>query len=143
MRRVIPIVLALVLVVSVRASAQMPTAQRWENVEWYFVMSWQFAGPDAEAATDIFWDHLMPAWSEASPETTCLRVITGQTGVACFGPMEEGLEGLAWQVSPSDVRLLTLLIEREGEAVAEMFQTLLSSVTGLTMNVALKHTGGM
>ena len=47
MRRIVFAVLALALVLSVRTSAQMPTAQRWENVEWYIVMNWEFTGADA------------------------------------------------------------------------------------------------
>ena len=143
MRRIVFVVLALALVLSVRTSAQMPTAQKWENVEWYMVMNWQFTGADADTAATIFWDHMMPAMAEAWPGTTCLRVMTGEMGVACFGPMEDGPEGMAWEVSPNDVRFLSLFFEREGEGAMELFKTFGSGATGFTMNIALKHTGGM
>jgi len=144
MRRLIPVVLALVLVVSARASAQdLPTAQRWENVEWYWVMQWQFTGAEADSAATIFWDHLNPVFAEAFPEAMCLRVMTGEMGVTCFGPMEEGLEGMTWETSPSDIRFMSLFFEREGEAAMDMFTTLGKAMTGWTYNIALKHTGRM
>lgn len=143
MRRIMFTVLALAFVLSVRTSAQMPTPQKWENVEWYIVMSWQFAGADADSAATIFWDHVLPAMAEAWPGTTCLRVMTGKMGVACYGPMEDGLEGMAWQVSPNDVRFLSLFFEREGEGAEELFKTFGSGATGFEFNIALKHGGDM
>ena len=144
MRRLIPIFVALVLIVSVRTSAQeMPTAQKWENVEWYVVMSWQFTGEEADSAATIFWDHLNPVIAEALPGTVCLRVMTGEMGVTCFGPMEGGLEDMTWEVSPGDLRFTSVFFEREGEAAEDMFRTLGRAMTGWTYNVALKHTGGM
>jgi hypothetical protein len=143
MRRIVFAVLALVLVLSVRASAQMPAAQKWENVEWYVMMNWQFTGADADSASAIFWDHIMPAMTEAWPETTCLRVMTGQMGVTCFGLMANGLEEMEWEVSPDDVRFFSLFFEREGEAGMGMFQTFMNAATGFTFNLALKHGAGM
>jgi hypothetical protein len=55
MRRLILAVVVLALALSVPTSAQMPTAERWENVEWYSVMSWQFALADAEGPTAFEW----------------------------------------------------------------------------------------
>ncbi len=143
MRRIVFAVLALILVLSMRTTAQMPTAQRWENVEWYVVMNWQFTGADADSASSIFWDHMLPAMTDTWPETTCLRVMTGQMGVTCFGLMAEGLEELEWEVSPNDVRFFSLFFEREGEAGMGMFQTFMNAATGFTFDLALKHGGGM
>ena len=93
MRRLIPAVLVFFLFVSVRTSAQeMPTAQKWENVEWFWLLSFQFTGAEADSASTIFWEHFMPVMAEAWSGTTCLRIMTGDMGVTCFGPMEEGLE---------------------------------------------------
>ena len=139
MRRIVFAVLALILVLSMRTTAQMPTAQRWENVEWYVVMNWQFTGADADSASSIFWDHMLPAMTDTWPETTCLRVMTGQMGVTCFGLMAEGLEELEWEVSPNDVRFFSLFFEREGEAGMGMFQTFMNAATGFTFDLALKH----
>ena len=143
MRHIICAVVVLALVLSSRTSAQMPAAQKWENVEWYVVMSWQFTGADADSATTIFWDHIMPAMGETWPETTCLRVMTGETGVICFGPMANGLEEMEWAVSPNDVRFLSLFFEREGDAGVGLFETFMNAATGFTFNLALKHKGGM
>jgi hypothetical protein len=143
MRRIVFVVLALALVLSVRTSAQMPTAQKWENVEWYMVMNWQFTGADAESATAIFWDHIMPVMAETWLGTTCLRVLTGEGGVTCFGPMADGLAEMEWEMSPDDVRFFSLFMEREGEEGMELFETFMSAATGFTMNIALKHMGGM
>jgi hypothetical protein len=121
----------------------MPTAQKWENVEWYVVMGWQFTGADADSATTIFWDHIMPVIGEAWPGTTCLRVMTGEMGVTCFGPMANGVEALEWEVSPGDVRFLALFFQREGEAGMGLFEKFMNGTTGFTLNIALKHKGGM
>jgi hypothetical protein len=121
----------------------MPTAQRWENVEWYVVMSWQFTGADADSATAVFWNHIQPAMAETWPETTCLRVMTGEMGVTCFGPMASGLEEMEWQVSPADARFFSLFFEREGEAGTGLFETFVNAATGFTLNLALKHNGSM
>jgi hypothetical protein len=143
MRRIVFAVVVLAIVLSVRTSAQLPTAKKWENVEWYIVMSWQFAGADADSAASIFWGHMMPVMAEAWPGTTCLRVMTGEMGVACFGPMEGGLEGMAWEVSPNDVHFLSMLFEREGEGAMELFKVFGSGATGFKFDIALKHEGGM
>ena len=143
MRRIVFAAFVLALVVSVRTSAQLPEPQKWDNVEWYVVFSWQFAGADAESASNIWWDDFYPIVAEAWPGTTCLRVVTGKMGVFCFGPMEGGLEGMEWQTSPSDVRFLTLFMEREGEEGMEKFETFGNGTTGMEFNIALKHTGGM
>ncbi len=144
MRRLIPVALALTLAGSASMTAQeMPTAQKWTDVEWYVVMSWQFTGADADSATTIFWDHLNPVIAEAFPGTICLRVLTGEGGVTCFGPMEDGLEGMAWQVSPADINFMSVFFERQGEAAMDLFTTLGNAMTGWTYNVALKHTGRM
>jgi hypothetical protein len=121
----------------------MPTAQKWENVEWYSVMSWHVTGPNTEAVMTIFFDHLMPVSAEVWPEMTCLRLITGDERITCFGPMSGGLADLEWKVSPEFTRFLSLLVEREGEAGTEMLGTFYSGVADFTSHIALKHTGGM
>lgn len=144
MRRLVPIVLAFVLVVPLRASAQeMPRAQKWENVEWYSVWSWQLAGADADSATTIFFDHALPIMMEIWPEMTCLRLITGEWSVTCFGPMTEGVAELEWQLSPEWARFMSAFSEREGEAAVGMFETFGRAVARFTSQIALKHTGGM
>jgi hypothetical protein len=143
MRRFVFVVTVLSLVLSVRTAAQEPTPQKWENVEWYIVLNWHFAGADADSAATIFWDHMMPVMAEAWPGTICLRVMTGKMGVACYGPMEDGLLGMEWQVSPNDVRFLSMFFEREGEAAMDMFKTFGSGATGFEFNIALKHEDGM
>jgi hypothetical protein len=143
MRRIIPIILALVLVVSVRTSAQLPTAQKWENVEWYSVVSWQLTGANADSAMTIFFDHLAPLIAEVWPETTCLRLLTGEQRITCFGPMKDGLAEMEWAVSPELERLFSLFVEREGEAAAGMGETFGNAVSRFESHIALKHTGGM
>lgn len=142
MRRPVLTALALALALSVRTSAQMPTAQKWEDVEWYVVFGWQFTGATADSASNIFWEDLYPVIAEVWPGTICLRLMTGDMGVICLGPMEGGLEGMAWKTSPGDIRFLALFTEREGEAGWEKFETFSNATTGMKFNIALKHTGG-
>jgi hypothetical protein len=142
MRRIVFLALVLALVASARTSAQIPTERKWENVEWYVVFSWQFTGADADSAATIFWDHIMPVMAEAWPGTICLRVMTGEMGVTCFGPMEGGPEGMAWEVSPGDIRFMSAFSEREGEAAMGLFETFGNAATGFKFNVALKHQSG-
>ena len=144
MRRIIPIVLALVLVASIHTSAQeMPTAQKWENVEWYSVMSWQLAGAQADSATTLFFERFLPVIMDVWPETTCLRLMTGEWSITCIGLMNDGVAGLEWEMAPEAVRMWTLLLEREGEAAAGMFETFGNATARFAMHYALKHTGGM
>ena len=144
MRRLIPVILALVLVVSVRTSAQeMPTAQKWENVEWYTVFSWQLAGADAESAMTMFVDNALPVMKEVWPDMTCLRLMTGEWSIACFGPMSAGLAELEWETSPQFLRFMSLFAEREGEAATEMLETFGNAIVRSKVDIALKHTGGM
>jgi hypothetical protein len=143
MRRVVFTVLILALVLSGRTSAQMPTAQKWENVEWYSVFRWQLRGPDADSATTVFWDHALPIMAEVWPETTCLRLMTGEWSIICFGPMANGLETLEWELSPEWARFLSLFIERNGQAAMGMLQTFGSALARTESHIALKHTGGM
>ncbi|MGD8726604.1 MAG: hypothetical protein PVH40_03110 [Gemmatimonadales bacterium] len=143
MRRIILAVIALVFVLAIDTSAQLPEPQKWENAEWYVVFGWQFQGATADSASNIWWDDLYPIAREAWPEMTCLRVLTGEMGVACFGPMEGGLEGMEWQTSPSDIRFLSMFMERHGEEGWAKFETFSDAATGMKFNIALKHTGGM
>lgn len=143
MRRIVFAVLILACVVSARTSAQMPEPEKWDNVEWYVVFGWQFSGAMADSAATIFWDRINPVMAEAWPGTVCLRVMTGKMGVSCFGPMEDGLEGMTWKTSPNDINFFSMFLEREGEAGMELFDVLGDATTGVTFNIALKHTGGM
>jgi len=143
MRRIVFAGFVLALVLSVRTTAQLPAARKWENVEWYMVLSWQFTGADADSASTIFWDHINPVLAESWPGTVCLRVLTGEMGVTCYGPLEDGLEGMAWEVSPGDVRFMSTFFEREGEAAMGLFETFGRAATGFTFDIALKHGGRM
>ena len=143
MRRIVFAALVLMLTVSVHTSAQVPEPQKWENVEWYVVFSWQFQGETADSASNIWWDDLYPIMAEAWPGTMCLRVMTGEMGVLCYGPMEGGLEGMEWETSPGDIRFLSIFTEREGEEGWAKFGTFSNAATAMKFNIALKPTGGM
>jgi hypothetical protein len=143
MRRIVFAVLVLTLVLSARTSAQLPTAQKWENVEWYSVVSWQLTGAEADEAMAIFFNQMMPVIAEVWPEMTCLRLMTGEQGITCFVPMKDGLAEMEWAVSPDLERFFSLLVEREGEATMELFETFFNAVSHSESQIALKHTGGM
>jgi hypothetical protein len=143
MRRVIPIVLALVLMASVRTSAQVPTAQKWENVEWSTIMNWQFVGPQVDTALTIWFDVFMPAVRVGFPGARCFRHITGEAGVTCIFPMPEGPAGLEWETPQAFVDFFSTLAQREGEAVAGVFETFGNAIESYTSQIVLEHTGGM
>ncbi len=104
MRRIIPIVLALVLVVSVRTSAQeLPTAQKWTDVEWYTVTTMYFSDPGE--GMNLFVDHFLPIFKEVWPESTCLWFRTGERRMTCYGPMPAGPAEMEWRMDPTVCRL--------------------------------------
>ena len=100
MRHIVPIVLALVLVASVRTSAQEPpTAQKWTDVEWYTVTTTYFSNP--EEGRNIFVEHFLPIVKEVWPEQTCLWLRTGEVKMTCYGPTPEGRNAAKeWRQTP-------------------------------------------
>ena len=142
MRRIIPIVLALVLVVSARTSAQV-TAQRWENVEWSTIMNWQFVGGQVDTAMTIWFDVFMPTVRVAFPGARCFRHITGETGVTCIFPMPEGPTALEWQTPPAFVDFFAGVFQEEGEAAAGLFETFGNAIERITLHIVLEPIGEM
>ena len=142
MRRIIPIILALVLVVSVRTSAQeTPTAQKWTNVEWYEVITWYFS--DTEEALTLWTEHFLPVVLEVMPEVTCLWFMTGEAHITCHFPMPDGPAGMEWREGPYAVQFGAALAAREGEATTELSERFGNVMSRTTNHIALKHTGGM
>ncbi len=143
MRRIIPIVLALVLVVSVRTSAQLPTAKKWTDVEWYQVINWQFTVAEADAQMTILFDTAMPVLKESFPGIRCFRHVTGEWDVTCIFPMPEGPSYLEWELPPDFADYIAGLFERAGEEAAGMVETFINAVVRQTSTIVLEHTGGM
>jgi hypothetical protein len=144
MRRVIPIVLALVLVVSVRTSAQeMPTAQKWTNVEWYMVQNWQFTVAEADGQMTILFDTAMPVLKESFPGMRCFRHITGEWDVTCLFPMPEGPSWLEWEVPPEFVDYITGIFGLLGEETMGMGERFATAIVRQTHTIVLEPTGGM
>jgi hypothetical protein len=142
MRRLVIVVLALVLVVSVRTSAQdPPPAQKWTNVEWYEVWTWYFS--DRDEALSLWTEHFLPVVMEVMPEVTCLWFETGETRVACHFPMSDGPAGMEWRNGPYQVEFNAAFAAREGEATTELYERLGNVTSRMTNHIALKHTGGM
>ena len=142
MRHVIPIVLALVLVVSVRTSAQdLPTAQKWTDVEWYSVTTFYFS--DAEEGTNLFVEHFLPLVKEVWPDVTCLQFSTGEVKMTCYGPEPEGPASLEWRVDPGLADFYAKVVEHHGEAAAERLEAFGNTLSRVTTHLAMRHTGGM
>ncbi len=143
MRRLVFAVLALALVLSVRTSAQMPTPQKWENAEWYYVMSWQFAQADADSSMTLLFDYFGPAMKETWPDMKCFRHVMGEWHITCFGPAAEGPAGFEWQTSPDEIAFMTALVEHHGEGVMEVAEWYMRTITRFTSSFGLDPTGGM
>jgi hypothetical protein len=144
MRRVIPIVLALVLVASVHSSAQeLPTAQKWTDVEWFQVSHWKFTEAGVDTAMTLLFDHIIPAAREAWPGFRCLRHITGEWHFTSIVPVPEGPAAMEWEMTPAYANFLALLMDRLGEQSAAVFDEWDNAVARTTTIVALEPTGGM
>ncbi len=144
MRRVIPIILALVLVVSVRTSAQeLPTAKKWTDVEWYEVISWQFTVAEADAQMTILFDTAMPVLKESFPGMRCFRHVIGEWHVTCISPMPEGPAWLEWETPPEFVDYITGIFELLGEKAVGMGETFMNALVRQNHTIVLEHTGGM
>lgn len=142
MRRLVPVILALTLSVSATVAAQeMPTAEKWTNVEWYGVSTWHFG--DAEEGLTLWTEHFMHVVMEVWPDNTCLWVVTGEPRLTCFGVMPEGPVGMEWRVEPQGIEFMTKMAEREGEAVEELYERWGNAVSKYTSHIAMKHMGGM
>ncbi len=143
MRRIIPIVLALVLVVSVRTSAQLPTAKKWTDVAWYNVISWDFTVAQEDTVMTILFDTAMPVLKESFPGIRCFRHVTCERHVTCIAPMPEGPSWLEWEMPPEFVDYITRIFEREGEAAMGIAETFNNAVARQTFTIVLEPTGGM
>ena len=144
MRRVIPIVLALVLIVSIRTSAQdLPTAQKWENVEWFNVISWQFTNTEVDTAMTILFDIYMPVLRETMPGSKCLRFVTGEWHVTCMAPLPEGPASLEWQIAPAFADFLAGVAENQGEAAMGIFEMWNAAIARESSDIAFVPSGGM
>ncbi len=144
MRRIIPIILALVLVVSVRTSAQeLPTAKKWTDVEWYIVQSWQFTVAEADAQMTILFDTAMPVFKESFPGMRCFRHVMGEWDVTCMFPIPEGPAWLEWETPPEFVDYITGIFELLGEETMEMGETFANAIVRQTSSIVLEPTGGM
>ncbi len=144
MRRIIPIVLALVLVVSVRTSAQEPpTAKKWTDVEWYNVVSWQFTAAGVDTAMTLFFDTAMPVLKESFPGIRCFRHVTGEWHVTCFLPMPEGPAWLEWEMPPEMVDYMMGVFELLGEEAVATGERFMNALVRQTSTIVLEPTGGM
>ncbi len=144
MRRIIPIILALVLVVSVRTSAQeLPTAKKWTDVEWYIVQSWQFTVAEADAQMTILFDTAMPVLKESFPGMRCFRHVMGEWDVTCMFPIPEGPAWLEWEMPPELVDYTTGIFELLGEETMEMGERFMNALVRQTSTIVLEPTGGM
>ncbi len=142
MRRIIPIILALVLVVSVRTSAQeLPTAQKWTDVEWYSVTTFYFSDP--EEGMNLWVEHFLPLFKEVFPEVTCLWFSTGEVKMTCYGPEPEGPATLEWRMAPQMADFVARIFEHHGEAAAERVEAFMNTVSRMTTHIAMRPTGGM
>ena len=142
MRRFVPVALALTLAFSATAAAQeMPTAEKWTNVEWYSVTTWYLSNPD-EALT-LWTEHFLPVAMDVMPGTTCLWFITGEPHLTCSFPMPDGPAAMEWRLDQTGVEFMAELAAREGEAMMELFDSWENAVSRSTSHIALKHTGGM
>ncbi len=143
MRRIIPIVIALVLVVSVRTSAQLPTAKKWTDVEWYNVVSWQFTAAGVDTAMTLFFDTGVPLLKESMPGIRCFRHVTGEWHVTCIVPMPEGPAYLEWEMPPDFADYIARFFEQQGEAAMGIIETFNNAVARQTTTIVLEPTGGM
>ncbi len=144
MRRIIPIILALVLVVSVRTSAQeLPTAKKWTDVEWYNVISWQFTVAEADAQMTILFDTAMPVFKESFPGIRCFRHVTGEWHVTCISPMPEGPAWLEWETPPEFVDYIMGIFELLGEEAVSMGERWANALVRQNYTIVLEPTGGM
>jgi hypothetical protein len=144
MRRIIPFVLALVLFAPARMSAQdQLTAQKWTDVEWYRIQSWQFTAAGEDTAMTIMWDIYMPMIREVAPESRCFRHVTGEWHITCIFHMSEGPAYYEWETAPGFADFVNGIIERQGEAALDVFETFNDAVARRSHTVLIEPTGGM
>ena len=104
MRRTVFATVALALVLPLAAQAQEwpPQPAKYTNVAWYEIVNFDFAGPNAEAATDAFMDVFVPAI--AASGIRAFEHSTGEWDITLIIPMESPGD-LEWDMAPSEAVL--------------------------------------
>lgn len=136
------LVIGLVLALPMVASAQLPTASKYENVTWYNEVHIAFKGGERNAALSMIREHFIPTVEEAGIERPrLLEHTTGPWDITVIWHLEEGPGQLEWEVSPWAEAWWTTFSEREGgpEAAGAMFAEYQAKIAKSTSSIVIER----
>lgn len=92
------------------------TAKKYENPEYYMITYLKFHSGKARDAKKIIDEQFVPAGEEAGVPGPVMHLdlITGEWDMILVWQLDEGVESLNWEVSPTDVKWQTVFFERVG-----------------------------
>lgn len=111
-------------------SAQEMTAKKYENLQWYVVTLIKFEDGKIDDAKKIIKEHFIPtdqASGQRGPVMGLDLLFSDWDHIVIF-PMDEGIQGLDWEVSPREVEWMKAFnahtgSEEKGKEVMDEFQS--------------------
>lgn len=113
----------------------VPEAQRYENVDWHWVILIDFKPGKTGRAMEIIGDHFQGASEQAGTQVP--RIVEMQTGpwdLMYIWRMEEGPSGMTWETSPEEAEWQRTLAEiagseEEAEEISDEYSSLIARTT--------------
>ncbi len=93
---------------------ELPKAKKYSNVKWYSVSYWKWKPGEAQEASRIIHEHLLPVGKALGRKPIHFHFSSGEWSVVHYFPLDEGPSALEWQVSPDNEKFWVELTKREG-----------------------------
>ena len=145
MRRTVFATVALALFLPLAAQAQEwpPQPTKYTNVAWYTIVNFDLAGPNAEAATDVFMDVFVPAFAASGNPIRAFEHSTGEWDITLIFPMESPSD-LEWDMAPEFVAALVAMAEAVGgERLGELGELVEGAMVRQNVTIVRERKGGM
>jgi hypothetical protein len=127
----------------VNAQEEM-TAKKLDNPQFYYITLVKFEDGKMKDAKKIINEHFIPTDQESGHQGPIaeMDLLFSEWDQIVIFPMEEGLEGLEWEMSPRNVEWMTTLHKRVGgpekakqimdefESYIKDYKTILARTTG-------------
>ncbi|HMB89537.1 MAG TPA: hypothetical protein VKP65_01735 [Rhodothermales bacterium] len=114
--------LALLLTVPTVSAQELPIAEMREDVAYYAALYTRFKPGMEEEAKKMIDDEFWPMYKAAGVDIMPFETLTGDWDNVAFFPLAEGPGEFAWELSPTDEKLLKTFIGSGGsmEEIQEM-----------------------
>ncbi len=110
------IAVGIVLAALPASAADLPKAEKRENVIYYSVLYIAFKPGKSDEGYKLIYDHLVPAGKKAGNPATIIDFQTGPWDSAAYFRLTEGPAAFNWITSPRTEAFWAALAEQEGGA---------------------------